>query len=325
MRGKHKVIVKNNRLHYEFEIKRNISIIKGDSATGKTTLIDMIRQVQTLGNASGIELSCDVPCRVLEGNDWKIILANTNGHIIFIDEENSFINTEEFAKEVENSDNYFVLITRESLYNLPYSVEEIYGLKSSGKYQNTSRIYQSMYQIYSAKNEIPVTPRRLITEDSKSGYQFFKQICDDNNISCESAEGKSKIFKLLKSKKASEEICVVADGAAFGPEMDKTYDLVRLNENIKLYLPESFEWLILKSGIIGGNTVKDILNHPEDFIESQEFFSWERYFEKLLIDNTVDTYMQYTKTKLPEAYSHEKNKDAILAVVADGNIRLNGI
>ena len=37
MKGKHKIVVKNNRLHYEFEIKRNITIIKGDSATGKTT------------------------------------------------------------------------------------------------------------------------------------------------------------------------------------------------------------------------------------------------------------------------------------------------
>ena len=33
MKGKHKVVVKNNKLHYEFEIKRNITIIKGDSAT----------------------------------------------------------------------------------------------------------------------------------------------------------------------------------------------------------------------------------------------------------------------------------------------------
>ena len=93
-----------------------------------------------LGNSSGIELVCDVPCRVLEGIDWQIILHNISGNIIFIDEENAFIKTEQFAKAVRESDNYFVLITRENLYNLPYSVEEIYGLHSSGKYQNTKRI-----------------------------------------------------------------------------------------------------------------------------------------------------------------------------------------
>ena len=61
---------------------------------------------------------------------------NSSGNIFFIDEENSFIKT---AKAVCGSDNYYVLITRENLYNLPYSVEEIYGLYASGKYQNTKR------------------------------------------------------------------------------------------------------------------------------------------------------------------------------------------
>ncbi len=42
MKGLHKVIVQNNRLHYEFDIKRNITIIQGNSATGKTTLITML-------------------------------------------------------------------------------------------------------------------------------------------------------------------------------------------------------------------------------------------------------------------------------------------
>ena len=97
MKGKHKIVVKNNRLHYEFEIKRNITIIKGDSATGKTTLINMIRQFANLGNASGIEIECDAPCTVLEGNMWQMLLKNLSGNIIFIDEENQFIRQQEFA------------------------------------------------------------------------------------------------------------------------------------------------------------------------------------------------------------------------------------
>lgn len=112
MKGKHKIVVKNNRLHYEFEIKRNITIIKGDSATGKTTLINMIRQFANLGNASGIEIECDAPCTVLEGNLWQMLLKNLSGNIIFIDEENQFIRQQEFAELVKASDNYFVIITR---------------------------------------------------------------------------------------------------------------------------------------------------------------------------------------------------------------------
>lgn len=114
MRGKHRIIIQNNRLHYEFEIKRNITIIQGDSATGKTTLINMLRQVENLGDSSGIDVISDAPCRILEGRNWKILLENMAGNIIFIDEDNEFINTEEFAEAVCGSDNYFVLITREN-------------------------------------------------------------------------------------------------------------------------------------------------------------------------------------------------------------------
>lgn len=44
MYGIHHVIVQNGNLKYEFDIKRNITILKGDSASGKTTLIEMIQE-----------------------------------------------------------------------------------------------------------------------------------------------------------------------------------------------------------------------------------------------------------------------------------------
>lgn len=197
MKGKYKVIVRNNKLHYEFEIKRNITIIQGDSATGKTTLINMLRQAENLGESSGVDVLSNVPCRILEGVSWKLILQNTAGTIFFIDEENAFINTEEFAAEVRGSDNYFVLITRENLYNLPYSVEEIYGLYASGRYQNTKKIYQQMYRIYSDIQKLPIKPELFIVEDSNSGYEFFKAVSGEKNLECESAGGKDSLQTYL--------------------------------------------------------------------------------------------------------------------------------
>ena len=42
MKGSYHVMVQNNRLRYEFDIRRNITIIQGDSATGKTTLVQIL-------------------------------------------------------------------------------------------------------------------------------------------------------------------------------------------------------------------------------------------------------------------------------------------
>ncbi|MBS4907521.1 MAG: translation initiation factor 2 [Ruminococcus sp.] len=311
MKGKYKVIVRNNKLHYEFEIKRNITIIQGDSATGKTTLINMLRQAENLGESSGVDVLSNVPCRILEGVSWKLILQNTAGTIFFIDEENAFINTEEFASEVRGSDNYFVLITRENLYNLPYSVEEIYGLYASGRYQNTKKIYQQMYRIYSDIQEFPIKPELFIVEDSNSGYEFFKAISDEKNLECESAGGKSNIFSKIKNVK-NREVCVIADGAAIGPEMNGLYEISHKKKNIHLYLPESFEWIVLKSGLIDDREIRKILETPELFIDSKKYFSWERFFTNLLIEKTKNSYLQYRKSAINKTYLHSKNKEKIL-------------
>lgn len=311
MKGKHKIIVQNNRVHYEFEIKRNITLIQGDSATGKTTLINMLRQAENLGESSGVDVISDVPCRILEGNNWKLILENSKGNIFFIDEENAFICTEEFAAVVRESDNYFVLITRENFYNLPYSVEEIYGLHASGKYHDTRKVYQEMYHIYDNQLKMPIVAQTFIVEDSNSGYDFFKDVCDQNGKKCISAGGKTKIFTLLKNS-GNEDICVIADGAAIGPEMNRLYSQITRKENIHLFLPESFEWIILNSGLISGKDISEILKEPENYVDSKNFFSWERFFTKMLMEKTAGTYFQYRKAKLNETYLHEKNRQIIL-------------
>ncbi len=64
------------------------------------------------------------------------------------------------------------------------------------------------------------------------------------------------------------------DGVAFGSEIEK---LRRLNNQIDLYLPESFEQMILKSGIMEENKIKEILNHPEEYIESKNILVGRRH------------------------------------------------
>jgi hypothetical protein len=314
MKGKYHIVVQNNKLRYEMTIRRNITIIRGDSARGKTTLINLIEQAATLGESSGVEVVCERKCRTLGGNDWNLILPNIHEQIIFLDEENKFIKSQEFASAVKESDNYFVIITREDLPNLPYSVDEIYGIHTSGRYHDLRRTYNELYQIYSTEEiENKISPDMIVVEDSNSGYDFFDAICREHEKTCVSARGKSNLKNSVPQSK--DHILIVADGAAIGSEMNELYQLMQVKPSVKCYLPESFEWLILKSGIIDRNNIQDILQHPEDFIESKEHFSWEIFFTDLLVDRTKDTYMRYTKSHLNENYLQRKIKQAILAVM----------
>lgn len=304
--------VSTKHLRYEFELNRNITIIRGDSATGKTTLVDMIRVHINDPSGSPVELVCDKPCFVLEGIFWKQQLSAVENSIVFIDEGNEFVKSKEFATEIQKTDNYYVIVTRESLPALPYSVEEIYGIRTSGKYGTLKQSYHEFYRIYGKNGpDFLIKPEKVITEDSNSGYQFFEVICEQSGLSCEAANGKSNIFHLLNEQK-QKNILVIADGAAFGPEMDRVLQLTKEYPNLNVYLPESFEWLILSSGILKDNEVKRILQDPSEQIESGEYFSWERYFTALLTEKTAGTYLQYTKRVLNKAYLNENVKMLIL-------------
>ena len=169
MKGKHRVVVSTKRLKYDFELRRNLTIIRGDSATGKTTLIDMIQDYVNNPSGTPVELICDKKCFVLEGALWKEQLSGISDSIIFIDEGNEFIKTEEFAGKIQKTDNYYVIASRESLPSLPYSVEEIYGIKTSGKYGTLKQSYHEFYRIYGADTyKGSVNPEIVITEDSNS-------------------------------------------------------------------------------------------------------------------------------------------------------------
>ena len=54
------------------------------------------------------------------------------------------------------------------------------------------------------------------------------------------------------------------------------------------------------------------MNDPAVFIESKKYVSWERFFTKLLRDETKDTYLAYKKDKLNPAYLHDRNKELIM-------------
>ena len=311
MKGKYSVFVQNNRLRYEFTISRNITIIRGDSATGKTTLLDLLNAYDRDGDSSGVLVKCDVPCVVIGGQRWEENLQFIHNSIVFIDECNRFIKSEDFAVRVKESDNYFVIVTRDDLPNLPYSVKEIYGIRESGKYAGLKQVYNEFYCLYGEVADAELAQESLvIAEDSNAGFEFFSGLCDEK-IECISANGKSNVFKALQEHR-EERVLVIADGAAFGCEMEKVMQLIKIGRRIVLYLPESFEWLILNAGIFDDSELKAILNAPSEYVDSKEFFSWERFFTDLLVKKSRGTYLQYNKQSLNKAYLQEKIKNKIV-------------
>ena len=317
MRGTYEIKVSNVNVSFTLELERNITILSGDSATGKTTLIEMLRDFEESGRSSGVTVHCKRPCRVLTNADWEYRLNGIRDSIVFLDEGNAFVKSEAFARAIQNSSNYYVIVTRESLYQLPYSVNAILKLKTTGRRGKTYvRAYPQYDHLADPVGEISRI-QEIVTEDSNAGYEMFDHIAAENHISCISAQGKSNVFSQLVNRTA-DRVLVIADGAAFGSELEKIYRLMEAQPNkITLYLPESFEWLVLRSGILGSQTPKEILEHPSDNIESSLYFSWEQYFTDLLIQLTHDTVLHYSKNRLNPSYLQPANVAKVLRAMQE--------
>ena len=77
MKGAYQIRVKNNRNSYMFELRRNITILRGESGRGKTTLFDMIYEFNRFGKNSGVAVSCDRELIALSGDDWENVKHRT--------------------------------------------------------------------------------------------------------------------------------------------------------------------------------------------------------------------------------------------------------
>lgn len=325
MKGTYRIRITSKRLQYDFELRRKYTVIKGDSATGKTTLYSLIRDAER--KHKGVVLSSRVPVVSANclGGWWDIVLPTISNSIVVIDEDSDWVRSEAFAALAMKSDNYFIFINRDPLKQIPYSVKEIYEIKTSGRYHSLVPIYKHTPH--------EMAPDYIITEDAESRYQFFKYVCDKHPEACVSADGKSNIYRMLLDAPYNDSnVLVVADGAAFGCDVERITRLKMFQDRkVKLFLPESFEHLLLRSALFcRRKDVSEILGNPSEYIDTS-FNSWEQYFTDLLVRLTSRTPAHYTKGKLPNCFIedccyignpcsllvHDKKVESVLQLVHD--------
>lgn len=284
METKHDILIQNKRnIQFKFSIQRKFTLIRGNSATGKTTLFQMISDANS-SRQSGVTISCDVPVKALYEIGFKYELENESGNIYIIDEDFGPLKSKEFASIVLKSENCFILITRESLTNIPYSYKEIYNIKTSGKYHSLENIYPEYDSFHECNH--------MVTEDEDAGLEYYQFLYRDK---VKSSYGNSNL-----SKFGSSDTLLIGDGCAIGAFIQ---DLL-LTKSC-LYLPESFEWKLLQNGMFQNvNNVQALLDSPGKVVDTG-YASIEKYCSKLLSDLTRNTPAQYTKSKLNSCYLHQ--------------------
>jgi len=305
LNGSYNITIKSAKINYEFTIKRKLTIISGDSGSGKTTLW---RLIERSNRQAGVKVTSNASCIALYPGSWIQQLNNISNSIFFID-ESTLVDSQDFADIVKTSNNYFVIISREELKKLSYSLDEVYEIYQTGQTNRLTPLYRPVIDATIRQN---FTPTKLITEDSKAGYKFFLHLCQNNRESCITAKGNSNVVtkiqsELVKTPNQTQKYLIVLDAAAFGPfTKDLITQMKRRSNDCYILAPESFEHLLLSSPMILANIKdKQSVNNPE-MHGANNYSNWEQYFTDLLSNLTADTPAHYTKNKsrLPSCYTN---------------------
>lgn len=288
--------IKGKRINYLLEIQDRITIIRGDSATGKTTMAKIISQ-QLRGINNGFEINTDFNLKeVLKNN---IEYPDLDPNSLYLLDEGSLETSNQFANFVNKSRSHFIIISRDRMPNIIYSFESIYEFYNDNGIIKLKHKYNDLNNQYVNKLKL----NKLITEDSNSGYQFYNKF---KNINVVSSKSNSKLSRMIKNE---DDIIVVFDSIAIGPYIENMYNISR-NKNIYFLFPKSFEWLLLNSGIFRKSDIEDSKNYIGVI-----YITEEEYYTKLLIEVSSrfnNEYIRYKKHKLSDWYLEDDRFNKVI-------------
>lgn len=153
MKGRHSISIISRKASYHLVLERKVSILKGNSGTGKSSLIRLISEYLEYGKKSGVKVAVDSSASLgvlTNSSDWETVLSAVKNRVLFVDEDVDYIYTEAFQKELWGADCYVVIISRSGMFTgIPYAIFGIYELITEKNGENTAT---SMYQLYEGEN-----------------------------------------------------------------------------------------------------------------------------------------------------------------------------
>ena len=298
--------VKDKDIEYYIKLNRRVTIIQGDSGSGKTHLCSLVADSR---RNPKINIQCNKEVYSFDNNIHSSMLKELKNSIIIIDEDTIDLATNNLLYKNSNllecvieNDIYLIIISRSGVYDIPYSIYEVYEMYGGNNYKYFKPLYDRKLFNNKKYNEI-------LNEDSSSGFDFYSEV--EPKIKSITVKGNSNIIPKNKDdKKGKIDLSKIKQGylymidlANFPFEFQYLYDLAKLGK-IDICDRESFEQQLLKSSLFLDINLDEFNNNKNDYI------SWEDYFTDLL-DFIMKTYANtnYSKLTLNTCFSNKCGYD----------------
>lgn len=296
----------DSSVQYSIHLERRLTILKGDSGIGKTSMIKLLRQTGKFD----AYISEDMNYVVNENLDvFEAAVRNMNNRLFIFDDID--ILSMGWLKDIYKNaiipnNNFMLVIHRETILNMPkrmrqipFSSNSILTLSYTGE-----GLYETVPYHYAEGGVFSACPDIIIVEDSKAGFQFYKELFRGYEVI--SSYGKSNMVAKIQecNSKGYRNIYAIFDTASYGAYMEQLSAVCSKKSMCNVtYMSdyECFEELLCHT-----NLVSPYIDW--DSLEPNNVLSWERYFEKLLRRITNDKkFLQAHESNLNPCYRVDCN------------------
>ena len=288
--------LKSKHFSFQIDCSGKYNFILGDSGSNKTHFVKAmmkyksgVRQFSCNVSSDGYKITKDMIHVYLGNEDITTAVLNdiktSKGHLYIIDEFSQLFKIRDISSVIRDSKSYFIFITRKVFGRLPVSVDSLYILS------NVNGVITNM-PLYANKNIDLVRISNIeyvLTEDSKSGRQFFElafpklKVCSKEVIDGDKKKSRdnSQLHNfLLEDSVKYNEILVVFDASAYGfyyPFLVETINKIRNYCDVSVISWDSFEAYLLEKFDIHVN--KESLGCVFESIEQCATFEFSKLFK----------------------------------------------
>lgn len=221
---------KRKKYNLYIEIDAKLNLITGNSSTGKTSFATEMNKYSNLVETDFDFIEVNPSLSII-----KSLCKNLHEDLIaFIIDTDEYVTSEvvDYISSIYNPNAYFIILGRKYTKRLPIAIWNIFYLEvCNGVTVNKRFIKEAEFYKFHRF-------AKVLTEDSKSGYNFFKNIFE----STEPIRSNSLVIQSLDI-----DSLVVFDGVGFGSYLEQFIEVVSKNPTYSYLCWNSFEYFILET------------------------------------------------------------------------------
>lgn len=293
---------------YEFNICYKITIVSGDSGTGKSYFVDRLLDATQEKNRAWT-YKCDTKVIVIDSIEaLKSVLKDNTNTVIVIDEDivTSMLSSGLMGK-VLKSKNYFLIFDRDLESSIETNVDALLKVEPTDEVYGSVQRRRVLSYLGCGTNRNMDKANKMthfVTEDEISGLTFWKEVLSKLDVVDTGKYGSGQVLNNIKytQEKYEDAYVLVALDYDFGSSIlkqileDKSIDKKRLS-----FIPlESFEEVICNSEFILSKfpDIRDIVINYRNYLDCS-YKSTGKYFSTVL--------SSYVKVKSPVKSDGDSN------------------